>query len=375
MKLLHIHSGNLFGGVETLLITLAKQQSLCPQMQPHFALCFENKLAAELRAAGATLHLLGEVRVSRPWKIWKARSQLAQLLRQERFDVVICHSCWTQAIFGSVVRAHGLPLVFWCHDILNGQHWLERWARQTLPDLAIANSRFTLASVAKLYPTVWGDYLYLPVSSTALSNSGDIRRTVRSQLATPDDAVVIVQASRLERWKGQSVLLSALAQLQELPNWNCWIAGGVQRVQERAYWQELQTQAQRLGIADRVQFLGQRADIPHLLVSADIYCQPNTSPEPFGIVLVEALHAGLPIVTTAIGGALEVVNEDCGRLVASGDAAALSHALRSLLINANARSELSAAGPARATRLCNPDSQLAQLDRLLTQLVKQEVTA
>ena len=58
MKILHIYAGNLFGGIETLLVTLAKQQSLCPQMQHHFALCFEGRLASELRHLGARINIL-----------------------------------------------------------------------------------------------------------------------------------------------------------------------------------------------------------------------------------------------------------------------------------------------------------------------------
>jgi glycosyltransferase involved in cell wall biosynthesis len=49
-----------------------------------------------------------------------------------------------------------------------------------------------------------------------------------------------------------------------------------------------------LRIADRVRFAGQRDDVPRLLAAADLHCQPNSSPEPFGVAFVEALAAGLP---------------------------------------------------------------------------------
>ena len=64
-----------------------------------------------------------------------------------------------------------------------------------------------------------------------------------------------------------------------------------------------------------------------VLGAADIFCQLNASPEPFGIVLVEALAAGLPVVTAASGGACEVVDESCGELVAPGDSRALARVL------------------------------------------------
>jgi glycosyltransferase involved in cell wall biosynthesis len=374
MKVLHVYSGNLFGGVETLLITLAQQQSLCPQMQPHFALCFEGRLVNELRAAGVSVHMLGNVRSSHPWTVWLARRQLQQLLRQEGFDVVICHSCWPQALFGPVVRDHHLPLVFWCHDTPKGDHWIERWAKQTPPDVAIANSDYTLAAVPNLYPGIGGDTLYLPVPCPDIPSHDSVRKTVRAELNTPDDTVVIIQVSRLERLKGQSVLLSALAQL-ERSNWVCWIVGGAQRPHEAEYLQELKVQAQELKIAEQVQFLGQRTDVSRLLAGADIYCQPNTGPEGFGITFVEALYAGLPVVTTAIGGGMEIVDESCGKLVPPNDVIALSEVLRSLTANPDERTALACEGQSRAFALCDPARQMAQLHDLLSQLVPQEAVA
>lgn len=374
MKLLHVYAGNLFGGIETLLVTLAKEQRLCMQMQHHFALCFEGRLATELRSLGAEVHLLGNVRVSRPWTVWRARLQLQKLLRQERFDVVICHSCWPQAIFGSVVRANHLPLVFWCHDVLNGRHFLERWAKLVSPDLVIANSRYTQAAVPKLYQS-HSETLYLPVACADIGDRVLIRQTVRYELNTPDDAIAIIQASRLERWKGQTLLLSALGQLRDIPNWVCWLAGGVQRPHEAEYLQELEAQAQSLGIAERVRFLGQRADVPRLLAAADIHCQPNTGAEPFGIAFIEALYAGLPVVTTAIGGALEIVDDSCGRLVAPNDINALSQVLGSLIANPAERASLAAGGKLRADYLCHPQKQITQFYNLLSQVVEHEAVA
>jgi glycosyltransferase involved in cell wall biosynthesis len=294
--------------------------------------------------------------------------QLQQLLRQERFDVVICHSCWPQAIFGSVVRVNHLPLVFWCHDVPNGKHFLERWAKLVSPDLVIANSRYTQAAVPKLYQS-YSETLYLPV---ACPNGNDtlIGHTVRAELNTPNDATVVIQVSRLERWKGQSVLLSALAKLPHIPGWICWIAGGVQRPDEAEYLQELKIQAQELGIADRVLFLGQRNDVPRLLAAADIHCQPNTGAEPFGIAFVEALYAGLPVVTTSIGGAVEIVNGSCGRLVAPNDINALSDVLGFLISHPSERAILAAGGKPQAEYLCNPAQQLTRLYNLLSKIIE-----
>jgi glycosyltransferase involved in cell wall biosynthesis len=95
--------------------------------------------------------------------------------------------------------------------------------------------------------------------------------------------------------------------------------------------------------------------------SADIHCQPNTAPEPFGLAFVEALHASLPVITSDMGGAPEIVTRECGVLVPAGDRAALRAALQRLIGDPDARRTLGSAGPARARAVCDPASQLRQL--------------
>jgi glycosyltransferase involved in cell wall biosynthesis len=179
------------------------------------------------------------------------------------------------------------------------------------------------------------------------------------------DAVVIVTACRLEPYKGPTLLLDALGKLRGVSQWHCWVAGGAQRPAEEQFLKALRQQADALGIASRVQFLGQRSDVQALLAAADIHCQPNLGPEPFGIAFIEALYAGLPVVTTALGGALEIVDKDCGVLVNPGDTAALAGELQRLIEDAPLRARLGACGPARAALLCDPVTQFPRLGALL----------
>ena len=100
VRVLHVNSGNLYGGVETILASLARLKDFCPAMESEFALCFEDRLARELAAAGAPMHWLGNVRISRPWTVWRARRRLKELLGRKRFDLVICHMPWSMAVLG-----------------------------------------------------------------------------------------------------------------------------------------------------------------------------------------------------------------------------------------------------------------------------------
>lgn len=371
LRVLHVHSGNLYGGVEMSLMTQARHRHLCPAMELSFALCFAGQFSKELAALGAPVHWLGNVRVRQPMSVWRARQRLHDLLRRERFEVVVTHSAWSQAIFGPVARTAHLPLVFWLRGLAKGKHWLERWAGRTPPDFALCNSHFTASTLPKLFPHVRAEVIYNPLISSAPRLSQAERSVLRAELETPEEAVVIVQVSRMEAWKGHELHLRALSLLKEIPGWICWQVGGAQRPHEARYMEKLKGLAITLGIADRVRFLGWRSDVSHLLPAADIHCQPNTGPEPFGNVFIEALSAQLPVVTTAIGGAREIVDESCGMLVES-EAAALAAVLQRLIQDQSLRLKLGAAGPARARKLCDAGTQLDRISNTLSCFVQQD---
>lgn len=369
LRVLHAYSGNLYGGIEAMLLTLAQQRCLAPEMEPEFALCFEGRLADELRATGTTVHPLCPVRFSRPWTILAARRLLARRLRRARPDAVVCHASWPHALLGPVAHRAGLPLVYWQHDLIDKPSRIDRLAARARPRLVVANSQSTAATTPRLFPGVGVEVIYCPVAAPKPSTAS--RAEVRRELGTSDEAVVIVQASRLERWKGHALLLEALGRLADRPGWVAWIAGGAQRPHELAYLQELTARAQALGLNDRVRFLGQRSDVPRLLAAADIHCQPNTGPEPFGVAYIEALYAGLPVVATRMGGAAEIVTEDCGMLVEPGDAEALADTLGRLVTDPVGRTRLGAAGPARAAMLCSPVQMLGRLADTLASVVSE----
>jgi glycosyltransferase involved in cell wall biosynthesis len=363
MRVLHLHSGNLFGGVETFLAALARFRALCPGLAPEFALFFEGRIAEVLRAQGVPVHLLHPVRASRPWTILRARGVLRRLLRERRYDVALCHSPWSEAMVGPEMRRAGVPLAFFLHDAANGRHWVDRWARLTPPDVVLCNSRFTASTLPRLFPRVRSEVLHPLVAPQPPPEAG-ARERVRAELGAKDGEAVVIQTSRMEGWKGHRLHLEALGLLREEPGWSCWMVGGAQRPHEREYLASLERRVAELGLGGRVRFLGQRSDVPALLAAADLHCQPNLGPEPFGITFVEALAAGLPVVTTAMGGGLEIVDERCGFTVPP-DSGALAAVLRRLIQSPDLRRRLGEAGPARARALCDPAARLLDLQRVL----------
>ncbi|MCC6143509.1 MAG: glycosyltransferase, partial [Candidatus Hydrogenedentes bacterium] len=174
-----------------------------------------------------------------------------------------------------------------------------------------------------------------------------------------------LQVSRMEPWKGHRNLLRALARMRTSVDWRCLLVGGAQKPDEVSYERELLAMVQELGLAGRVIFAGQRHDVARVLRAADVFCQANEAPEPFGVVFVEALFAGLPVVTSAFGGGAEIVDDTVGFLVAPGDLARLAEALGRLVEDPALRTRLGCRGPARADTLCNPGRQLGSFRNLV----------
>lgn len=367
LRVLHLYSGNLYGGIETLLVAIGHVGGNRSRVDHQFAVCFEGRLQDELAGAGARVHLLNQVRVRHPWSVLQGRQAVAGVVKREQIDVVVCHGVWTQALFGPAVRLAGARLVFWLHDVATGHHWLERWARRSPPDLAICNSRFTASTLDRLFPDAPRDVIYCPVAPPRQSKMPS-RAAIRASLGVAPESVVIVQASRLEGWKGHLSLVQALARIRHNADWTCWVIGGIQRPHEARYLEEVKSVAAQAGVLDRIMFLGQRSDVPALLGAADIHCQPNSGPEPFGISFIEALYAGLPVVTTQIGGAREIVTSECGVLVPPGDVTALAAALDTLVGDRERRRRLGSAGPARALSLSDPHRRVEQLGKVLLSL-------
>ncbi len=164
------------------------------------------------------------------------------------------------------------------------------------------------------------------------------RRPTRASLGVESEKLLLSLA-RLHERKGIDVLLRAVAKLPE-PS-RLWIAGDGP---ERA---SLEALARELGIAERVDFLGTRADAPDLLAACDVFVVPSRL-EGLGIAALEAMAAGRAVVASRVGGLAEAVVEGrTGLLVPADDADALARALARVLGDDELRAALGNAGPER----------------------------
>jgi glycosyltransferase involved in cell wall biosynthesis len=164
------------------------------------------------------------------------------------------------------------------------------------------------------------------------------RLRLRAKFRTPEDAIVMGCVAHLVPVKGHPTLLEALS---EVPKVILWIAG---RVMDETYVDGLKAQARKLGLENRVVFLGGIDDVPALLAELDIFVLPTWDAwrmEGCPVALLEAMASGLACVATDIPGSRDVIGSgQNGLLVPPRNPAALGEAIRRLALDPDMRREM-----------------------------------
>ncbi len=302
----------------------------------------EGPLIDDLRSHGIPVVLLRHLRRSiNPVRDLLALREIRSVIRDLRCDMVATHMSKAGLLGRLAVRPLGIPIVVTAHGwaftpgIPLFQAALDRKIERALGRLAdrfIAVSEFDRrlalnAGVAR-HDRVVTVHNGVPNIDTRLrANAG--RAPVR-----------LVMVARMDPQKDQPTLLRALAQLQEYE----W---GLELIGDGGNLRRVEDLASKLGIRSRIEFLGQRTDVEQILAKAQISLLV-TNWEGFPIVILEAMRAGLPVVTTSAGGSEEaVVDGETGYLVPRGSVGMLRDRLRMLLTIPDLRVKMGAAGRQR----------------------------
>ncbi|MBW4599657.1 MAG: glycosyltransferase [Calothrix sp. FI2-JRJ7] len=215
------------------------------------------------------------------------------------------------------------PLVYHLHDILSPEHFSKtnRTIAVTLANrfarIIIANSQASkTAFIAASGRADIVEVVYNGFDSTSYQvNEAQIKQ-LRQELEL-EDKFVIGHFSRLSPWKGQHILIEAIA---KSPSQVTAILVGDALFGEQEYVKQLHEQVEKLQLQNRVKFLGFRSDIPQLMSACDLVAHTSIAAEPFGRVIVEAMLCGKPVVAAEAGGAIEIVENNVnGYLVTPGE--------------------------------------------------------
>jgi glycosyltransferase involved in cell wall biosynthesis len=305
------------------------------------------RLVPELIHVGAE-HVALPLASKDPWVMWRNAAKLAAVIREHRVAIVHARSrapAWSARL---AVQRTAARWVTTYHGTYNEGFPLKRRYNAVMAsgERVIAISRFIAEHLMARHGTDPARVRIIPRGvdprrfDPAVVSGERIVKLARAW-RIPDDAPVVLLAGRLTRWKGQEVLIEALARMARTDA-VAVLAGDDQG--RHGYRAGLETLAGRLGLGARVRIVGDCADMPAALMLADVAVSASIEPEAFGRVVVEAQAMGRPVIATAHGGAAETVSPgETGWLVPPGDAAALAAALdHALALDEAARAALGA---------------------------------
>jgi glycosyltransferase involved in cell wall biosynthesis len=387
-RVLLVHQGAEMYGSDRVFAQVAAVADALGEA--HVVLDAEGPLAIGLRDRGIEVEILplGVLRrdgltpkgiVRTLLHLMRASGRLREIVERRGMDVV--YSSTIGVLAGALAaRATKRPHVWHIHEILTEPEWLARRlaifvARGSNEVICVSEATSANLRTQSGDPGMRSTVINNGIPPTVVDEAA--RLAVVSELGIGRDDFVVAMVGRISPWKGQDVLIAAVAALpQEVRRrTRVLLVGDVFRGYE-ATKTSLEQQADSLGLVATVSFLGYRADAVTIMASSDVVVVPSLRPESFGLVALEAMGAGRPVVASRLGGMAELVVDDAtGYLVPPGDAAALADRLEALARDSNLRTRLGIAGRRRAEGMFSEAEFEHSVRRVLVDALHMEESA
>ena len=301
----------------------------------------------------------------------------------ERETVSLVHIRSRAPAFAALwaARATKTPVVTTYHGVYGGRTAIKRWYNgvMTRGDHTIANSDFTRDHVLATHPVTPSDVTSIPrgvdlarFAAEAVTPERIAAQRAAFGLAEGDTRPSFLLAGRLTRWKGQGLIVEALAAMDRAgaPPVVVVFAGSDQG--RTAYSAELAEAAKAAGLAERVRMVGHCTDMPAAYLACDFALAPSLEPEAFGRTAVEPQAMGRPVLAALHGAATEtVVDGVSGWLVAPGSTDAWAEAMTTAaLTTPDQRTAMGQAGRERVRRLYSLETMCARTLEVYRRVLK-----
>lgn len=245
-----------------------------------------------------------------------------------------------------------VPWVVHCRGFF--AHW-DRSTRINLhgADLVIGVSDAVSQSVeAQSFPRDKIVTIYDPVEVSLIRRAASLRPSIREELGIKDEQVAVAIFGRIVEWKGQREFVQAMLNVMEYsPQVLGVIVGDEADDSEKQYFAGIKQVIAQSEHKNRFILTGYRRDVEALYAAIDVFVHFSIEPEPFGMVVAEAMAAGKAVIAADDGGPKEMISHGRdGLLVQTGDVAGLQDAIHKLVNNSSLREEL---GQAASEKICS----------------------
>jgi glycosyltransferase involved in cell wall biosynthesis len=297
-----------------------------------------------------------------------AVGKLRRLMREKKIDAV--HTNTLAVCAGAIAaKLEKVPHIWHVHEILVDPVFL----RRLLHAVVFRFSTVTVCISKAVRDHYLADQPAGADNTITIPNGIDLEKfspvsdgaDVRAEYGIPADAPLVGMVGKVTRWKGQFVFAQAAKKILEAAPDSYFLAVGGVFDDERYYMDNFRNEVIRLGIQDRFMIRDYRPDVVNVLRAFDVFVLPSTLPEPFGLVVVEAMACKKAIVATAHGGPAEmIVDGESGLLVKPGGPDALAEGVVQLLRNRDLLHSMGKAAKARAWDKYHVDRYIHAFEQL-----------
>jgi glycosyltransferase involved in cell wall biosynthesis len=326
------------GGVERTTIEMAEAISRAGGLA--LIASAGGRLEPDLEASGGKLIKIPAA-TKNPFAAIANVWRLMRIAKKHKVQVIHARSrapAWSALI---AARLSGVPFVTTFHGIYNARSPLKRFYNSVMArgDVVIANSEYTREHILEFYETKREQIVAIPrgvdldvFDSAQVSAEEVVAQRAEWNVAPNDARCVVMAPARLTRWKGQLILIEAIAMIEKRrPGaMKVIVAGDAQgRV---GYVEEINAAIEKAQLRDVVAVVGHLRHMNLAFAASDLAVFPVTEPEAFGRGAVEAQAMGVPVIATNLGGYTETVIEgETGFLAPPGAAQALAGAIERML--------------------------------------------
>jgi glycosyltransferase involved in cell wall biosynthesis len=275
----------------------------------------DGPLVAETRALGIETHLVPAGRIRALPRRIAAIRRIARLARERQVSLIFGWMAASQLLAGPAAWLADVPGA-WYQVGLPRPDWIDRFATMCRARGILVLSKDAAAAQARVRPQRPLSLVYPGASLERFEVArGESPHDLRVAFGLPADGPLIGIVGRLQRWKGMHTLIAAMPTIRARhPRTHLVIVGGMHETEPR-YGDELRALARSRGVGEAVTFAGFQADVPRWMQAMDIVVHASDR-EPFGIVVIEAMSLGKPVVAGSAGGPSEIITTGVDGLLA-----------------------------------------------------------
>lgn len=382
---LFIHQSAEMYGSDKVLLSIARGLLSTGKFHPVVVLPEDGPLHSALLTSGVEVHIGEVAKISRAvftpaglirlvGKTLKAVRSLDRIVGGR--GVTVVHSNTLAVLAGAVWALLRRRKHLWhVHEIILSPRLVSKafpWLVNCFSSRVMSNSTLTERWLLAEQPSLASRSIVVFNGLPPVAEPSDAAvRAFRESVGAGDDDVVVTLAGRINRWKGQELLLEAAALLRQRGREASLrfviVGGGARGLEELPL--RLKAQAEASGIGGCCYFVPFVDDIWPVWFGTDIAVVPSTEPEPFGMVAIEAMAAGAPVIAAGHGGLLDiVVNEKTGLFFPPRDASALADSINRLASDRTLRKRLGSIGARRQRDLFSVQSQVDRIEKVYEEM-------